>query len=429
MTAAADGTQTVTFSATATGYTAGSDTLEVTDDEVSAVTIIDSSEGAPGFVPSSSSGWITQSDKPLAYLENTHKLKIINQVSGTQAEWVFSDLPNGQYKVATTWWHTPSRATAPYTIGWGDFGNSSGGVLATKECDQTQAPDDFTDGDGWTWEELGTVNVEHGELKVRLEDGIGPWYKNLIADAVRIEQLPPSSRAAAGQGAASRSAAHESDVAISGDPRPSEVGDRTWASRVFHSPPQGASMNPQLSVQALVLSDRTLLSRAIDRIVAKEEVQDLAPVADTPLVARRPCRHSRGFAEARRSARSSGPSQLSPLRQFGTSNQRDSGGGSALRLHWPTTRGGRPAEQSGPSARSVRRQLTQLKLEPFRGLLVHLRRGSFIGCSYLTETQSAVGRGAEGEYRSPNGPLGRCRFPGPEKQCPQSSCRFPFESL
>ena len=115
---AVDGTQTVTFSATATGYTAGSDTLEVTDDEVSAVTIIDSSEGAPGFVPSSSSGWITQSSKPLAYLENTHKLKIINQVSGTQAEWVFSDLPNGQYKVATTWWYTPSRATAPYTIGW-----------------------------------------------------------------------------------------------------------------------------------------------------------------------------------------------------------------------------------------------------------------------------------------------------------------------
>ena len=97
--------------------------------------------------------------------------------------------PQRQYKVATTWWHTPSRATAPYTIGWGDFGSSSGGVLATKECDQTQAPDDFTDGDGWTWEELGTVNVEHGELKVRLEDGIGHWYNNLIADAVRIEKL------------------------------------------------------------------------------------------------------------------------------------------------------------------------------------------------------------------------------------------------
>ena len=110
---AADGTQTVTFSATATGYAAGSDTLEVTDDESSLVTIIDSSEGAPGFVPSSSSGWITQSSKPLAYLENTHKLKIINQVSGTQAEWVFSDLPNGQYKVATTWWYTPSAPRPP----------------------------------------------------------------------------------------------------------------------------------------------------------------------------------------------------------------------------------------------------------------------------------------------------------------------------
>ncbi|MCP4741003.1 MAG: cadherin repeat domain-containing protein, partial [Actinomycetales bacterium] len=91
--------------------------------------------------------------------------------------------------MATTWWYTPSRCTAPYTIGWGDFGNSSGGVLATKDCDQTQAPDDFTDGDGWTWEELGTVNVEHGELRVRLEDGIGDAWRILIADAVRIESI------------------------------------------------------------------------------------------------------------------------------------------------------------------------------------------------------------------------------------------------
>ena len=59
--------------------------------------IIDNSEGAPGFTPSSSSGWITQSSKPLAYLENTHKLRLSNQVSGTQAEWSFSNLPNGQY--------------------------------------------------------------------------------------------------------------------------------------------------------------------------------------------------------------------------------------------------------------------------------------------------------------------------------------------
>ena len=130
---AVDGTQTVTFSATATGYTAGSDTLEVTDDEVSAVTIIDSSEGAPGFVPSSSSGWITQSSKPLAYLENTHKLRLINQVSGTQAEWSFfgpaqrtvqGGIPPGGIPLPA--------ATASYTIGWGDFGNSGGGVLASK---------------------------------------------------------------------------------------------------------------------------------------------------------------------------------------------------------------------------------------------------------------------------------------------------------
>ncbi|HJN66805.1 MAG TPA: hypothetical protein QF761_11415, partial [Pirellulales bacterium] len=36
------------------------------------------------------------------------------------------------------------------------------------------------------------VEVEHGELKVRLGDGIGGASKNLMADAVRIECLDPS---------------------------------------------------------------------------------------------------------------------------------------------------------------------------------------------------------------------------------------------
>ncbi len=159
------------------------------EDNTPVLIVIDDSDGAPGFVPSASSGWITQSPKPLAYQENTHKLRLSNQVSGIQAEWSFSNLPNGQYKVHTTWWYTPSRCTASYTIGWGNFGNPDGEELASKECDQIQAPTGFTDDDGWTWEELGTVDVEHGELKVRLGDGIGGASKNLMADAMRIERV------------------------------------------------------------------------------------------------------------------------------------------------------------------------------------------------------------------------------------------------
>ena len=159
-------------------------------DETPVLIVIDDSEGAPGFVLSAGAGWTPQSGKPLAYLGNTQKLKIDNQENGThQAEWSFPDLPNGQYKVHATWWYTPSRCTAVYTIGWGDFGNSGGGVLASKECDQSDAPAGFTDEDGWDWEELGTVEVEHGELKVRLEEAIGPGWQSQVADAMRIERV------------------------------------------------------------------------------------------------------------------------------------------------------------------------------------------------------------------------------------------------
>ena len=159
-------------------------------DETPVLIVIDDSEGAPGFVLSAGAGWTPQSGKPLAYLENTHKLKIDAEANGThQAEWSFPDLPNGQYKVHATWWHTGSRCTASYTIGWGDFGNSGGGVLASKECDQSDAPTGFTDEDGWDWEELGTVEVEHGELKVRLEEGIGAGWQSQMADAMRIERV------------------------------------------------------------------------------------------------------------------------------------------------------------------------------------------------------------------------------------------------
>ncbi len=160
------------------------------EDNTPVLIVIDDSDGAPGFVTSSSSGWITQSGKEDAYQDNTHKLKINAQENGThQAEWSFPDLPNGQYTVHATWWSTGSRCTASYTIGWGDFGNSGGGVLASKECDQSDAPAGFTDDDGWTWEELGTVEVEHGELKVRLEEATGEGWQSQVADAVRIERV------------------------------------------------------------------------------------------------------------------------------------------------------------------------------------------------------------------------------------------------
>ena len=69
---AADGTQTVTVAVSASGYAGGSDTLDVTDDEASLVTILD--DGESGFTQS---GFSEQSNSQVAaaYDGDNHNMR------------------------------------------------------------------------------------------------------------------------------------------------------------------------------------------------------------------------------------------------------------------------------------------------------------------------------------------------------------------
>ena len=175
----ADGTQTATIAASASGYVGGSDTLDVTDDEVSLVTILDNQDS--GFTQS---GFREQNNAQVsaAYGGDNYNMR---GGSGT-ASWTFSDLEDGEYQVAATWAHKYNNKynvlDAPFSIEDG-----SGTTLATATVNQSIAPSDFTYG-GSSWEALSTVNVTDGSLVVTLGPGSN-GNKYTVADAIRIERI------------------------------------------------------------------------------------------------------------------------------------------------------------------------------------------------------------------------------------------------
>ena len=83
---AADGTQTVTITASTSGYTSGTDTVEVTDDEASVVAIIDDSDGT-GFTQTGFST-STGSKVAAAYNSNNHNMR----GGSGEASWTFTGL-------------------------------------------------------------------------------------------------------------------------------------------------------------------------------------------------------------------------------------------------------------------------------------------------------------------------------------------------
>jgi hypothetical protein len=171
-----DGTQTVTFTATASGYTSGSDTLDVTDND--AIRIIDN-----GDADFTQTNFEYYTGTP-AYEQDNHSWR--SGSGAGEASWSFSNLEDGQYQVAATWYAKYNRATdAPYTIT-----DVNGVVLATTSVNQKIAPGDFSDS-GANWDTLATINVTGGALVVTLNESPGNegW---VIADAVRIELLGES---------------------------------------------------------------------------------------------------------------------------------------------------------------------------------------------------------------------------------------------
>ncbi|MEC7501123.1 MAG: hypothetical protein VX970_05295, partial [Planctomycetota bacterium] len=174
-----DGTQNVTITAAAAGYTGASGVLDVTDENVTMIAVVDN--GDSGF---SQSGFRYQSNNQVtaARDQDNHNMR----GGDGWARWAFSDLADGEYQVSATWAHKYGNkynvVDAPFSIE-----DASGTVLATAIVNQMNTPDEFVD-DGSSWDSLATLNVTGGSLFVNLGAGSNS-NRYTVADAIRIEKL------------------------------------------------------------------------------------------------------------------------------------------------------------------------------------------------------------------------------------------------
>ena len=174
-----DGTQNVTITASAAGYTGASSVLAVTDENVTMIAVMDN--GDSGF---SQRGFRYQSNNQVAAArgQDNHNMR----GGDGWARWAFSDLEDGEYQVSATWAHKYGNKynaiDAPFSIE-----DASGTVLATTTVNQMNAPDEFVD-DGSSWDSLATLNVTGGSLFVTLEGGSNS-NRYTVADAIRIKKL------------------------------------------------------------------------------------------------------------------------------------------------------------------------------------------------------------------------------------------------
>ncbi len=96
--------------------------------------------------------------------------------------WTFTGLPSGQYNVWGTWTAAKSNASnAPF-----QFFNGSG-TITTIRANQRVAPTAVAD--GFKWRFLGKVVVAKGWVMVKLANNANG---TVVADAIRIVQLPPA---------------------------------------------------------------------------------------------------------------------------------------------------------------------------------------------------------------------------------------------
>lgn len=155
----------------------------------SVVRIIDDAD--PGFNAAGGYGgpggnqWVNWAGG-LGYLGDHSTLQVGSGVTKA-ATWSFTNLPQGRYRIQTTWVSDPNRAIdAPYRV---STGGTSWGVVP---IDQTKRPDQPID--GGLWRDLGLiVDVAQGDLTVSLTpQGSNPNWSgpfHVVADAVRVERV------------------------------------------------------------------------------------------------------------------------------------------------------------------------------------------------------------------------------------------------
>lgn len=94
--------------------------------------------------------------------------------------WSFGNLPDGTYRVWTTWVASGSNATnSPFTLFAGNQ------AVKTIKINQRVAPSGLS-ADGSSWKLLGTVTVAGGQLSVKLTNAANG---TVMADAVRVERV------------------------------------------------------------------------------------------------------------------------------------------------------------------------------------------------------------------------------------------------
>jgi hypothetical protein len=170
-----DGTQVVTITASALGFTSGSANINVTDDEVASTAfIIDN--GDVGF--SLQGAW--QLNTRGGYEGDTHAA---SRNGNNTARWQFSGLPDGDYEVFVTWTRGTDRSTnAPYSVL-----DLNGDQLTSTRVNQRIDPTGELIS-GRRFQSIGVVTVVGGQITVQLSNQ-GIDGNNVIADAVRIVRM------------------------------------------------------------------------------------------------------------------------------------------------------------------------------------------------------------------------------------------------
>jgi hypothetical protein len=123
----------------------------------------------------------TWSTWPSSGTQGDFDFKVVGE--GATASWTLSGQTPGDYLVSVNWEESSNRPVdAPYSVLDGAT------ILDMVEIDQTQAPNDFTEG-GVLWEDLAVYTLFGDTLTVRLSDLASPSGRFVIADAVRFERL------------------------------------------------------------------------------------------------------------------------------------------------------------------------------------------------------------------------------------------------
>jgi trimeric autotransporter adhesin len=104
-----------------------------------------------------------------------------NKGSGSiQANWTFTDLPDGEYWVWASWTGNKNNASnAPFTVYDGTQ------AVATWRVDQRTISSGF-DADGTSWKYLGMVAIHSGRMVVRLTNSANGF---VVADAIRMDKV------------------------------------------------------------------------------------------------------------------------------------------------------------------------------------------------------------------------------------------------